>query len=81
MFYVKGERVCAECGKTFSIRTWNQKYCCEECVKRSYKATRERGSIHTENKPKETLAEVSQKAREQGLTYGKYMAKRNFGGW
>lgn len=82
MWTVSGERQCAECGKTFPLTTWNQKYCCEECranSRRVAERVRMRKKRTAQKKVKkqtcESLSEVARKANAMGLTYGQYMQR------
>ena len=78
------EAYCQECGKTFTKRRSNQRYCCEECCRlgtlRRNRASYNRRYAEAKKKGKgkkkklSTLAEINQLARDAGMTYGKYMA-------
>lgn len=73
------ELVCAFCDTTF-YSTRLKKYCCSECrLQANGKAPVEKYEQNILKKspttrPKETLAEAVAKARELGLTYGKYIS-------
>ena len=63
--------VCQCCGKDFkSVR--KRKYCDPSC--RSYFEGK-LPLIEKKNKPKHSLSDILTKAREEGLTYGQYVAK------
>ena len=53
------------CGKEF-MGTKTQQYCCPDC----------RRSKREEEKPKKnlTLSEIAKKAKENGISYGRYVA-------
>ena len=50
-----------------------QKYCCDDCKKMGAKKIRQ--AERTKRKPSTSVRDVAKKAREQGLTYGQYVAK------
>ena len=70
------EKVCSTCGKPF-FPYKRQKYCSEKCRPSKYIS-----SYSKKIKPKkeiESLSETARKAKEAGMTYGKYvsMMERN----
>lgn len=71
-------RRCAICGGLFPTRRGGPKYCSAECRKiAGYRGTRLPGKAERPaEKPKQSLAEVARAARDAGLSYGQYMAKR-----
>jgi len=78
----KIEASCQECGKIFVKQTNNQRYCCEECKRigqrrksREYQKMNYVRKGQPKKKRPPSLAEINQRARAAGMTYGKYMAK------
>ncbi len=80
------ENVCRECGKTFAAKRKHGKYCCEECraegnrrkvreASRVYHARQKLPKAGRLDSGKMGLAEINQKARDEGMTYGPYVAK------
>ena len=76
------EASCQECGLIFVKQRNNQRYCCEECkIAGRRRKSREYWRAHyaREGQPQKkkalSLAEVNEKARAAGMTYGQYMAK------
>lgn len=87
-------KVCRMCGKPFETGRDNRFYCSEKCsyekkqqTSRAYhemEAEREAERKAEKLKAKYSgamseLAELNQKAREAGLSYGKYLVERQFG--
>lgn len=60
--------VCNVCGGTFYSPRKDAKYCSETCRRKP------RGPTKKEKQKKICLAEINEKARTAGLSYGKYKA-------
>lgn len=79
MTYEK-EFYCQFCGKSFFAKTNGRKYCCRECMKKSWakekeaKAAEETAVRKTKKREKMTLAEVCRAASEAGMSYGQYVS-------
>lgn len=80
------EKICEECGKSFLANRKHGKYCCEECRREgNRRKVRESSRIYYARKKlshaarpdggKMSLAEINQKARDEGMSYGPYVAK------
>ena len=74
---------CGWCGKAFETGRNNQFYCSAECSQARKKQTRIEWKTKEAARPKaryvESLAEINQKARDAGMSYGKYMLERQCG--
>lgn len=72
------KKVCAVCGKSFETDCGARKYCSHECRKeaecRQYEERYARKIAKKESMTR--LAENGRAAREAGLSYGQYMAKK-----
>ena len=70
------EKTCGCCGKTFTPQRRNQAYCTPECRGLNRKPEVQQSK---DSKPRGQqsgrIAETNRMAREQGLTYGKLVAK------
>ena len=73
---------CEECDIIFEKKTKNQRYCCPKCKRAGGRRKARERYYQTEKylsrqraKEKQTLADINSKAREAGMTYGKYMAQ------
>ena len=73
---------CAYCKKDFYAKTHQTKYCCMKC-KRAAQSQRDKERAEdpsylkkTDNKPKSNINEINRKAREAGMSYGKYVAMK-----
>lgn len=82
----KEELECLECGEKFIKRGNGQRYCCEKCRNRAKEARKRerRKAMRDMPKPKpkpkqearvSQLAEINQRARNMGFTYGQYVAR------
>lgn len=71
---------CPYCGKQFWRNSPNNQYCCTAHGER-YRANRVNleAAERAAKMPAESIADISQKARAAGLTYGQYMAARAVG--
>lgn len=72
---------CKYCGNRFSTHRSNAKYCCERCrYEAKKKMDRESyKSPHIQEQPKNknaNLIEINRRAREAGMSYGKYVAQK-----
>lgn len=72
---------CAHCGKAFKSNQ-RKKYCSYECCVKANTKTKKRRTIYSNKAQKSrktfmplSLPQINKLAREQGLTYGQYMAK------
>lgn len=66
---------CGVCGSEFQTNRANVKYCCNACrseASRNY-PSRKKYQPEPENVPMSSLAITNQKAREAGMSYGKYV--------
>lgn len=80
---------CVECGKEFDRREGSgrkTRYCSEKC-RRKYNNRlnneRLKGIYATKpiprgKKPKYSIAQINDKARKEGLSYGEYMTKHGY---
>ena len=80
-------KTCAWCGKEFVRQKGAQKFCSVRCRNesttkrvteycRQYRRSKRPRKGDLSNREK--LAEINQKAREEGLTYGQYMQKHGY---
>lgn len=75
-----GIRICVECGAEFAPNRETQVCCNSICqherlrkIEKSWREEAKKEKARKIKKKPETLAEVNAKAREAGMTYGKYM--------
>lgn len=77
--------ICKECGKEFEAKDSRQKYCSNECYRIASKRRARESYKKPEHKQHEmpvikkesannALVEMAIRAREAGMTYGKYVA-------
>lgn len=66
--------VCEECGRMFNSKG-AKKYCCAECRVLATN-TKTRKNVFTKE-PSVNIETVTRLAREEGLSYGQYVAKHN----
>lgn len=89
---MKVAKECEWCGKLFLPKTGNDIYCCAECrkqgqvAKRQGRKTNESGELTKAEKKRisrtqQALTDDAIKARELGLTYGQWIAKKNKPKW
>jgi len=65
-------RVCRNCGKTFITNTQGRFYCNDDCrIQANY--IRQHTGFPSNSKE---IAELNQKAREKGLSYGEYVGTK-----
>lgn len=78
---MREERQCEFCGKSFIAKKSNGRYCSNECARKGYK---ERAKEYYREKKMEqerqakgklTVTEITKKARQAGMSYGKYVAQ------
>lgn len=70
------EKTCGCCGKTFLPQRRNQEYCTPECRGLNRKSEVQQSKHRrTEGQQSGEIVEINRMAREQGLTYGKLVAK------
>lgn len=73
------EMRCGNCGLIFEKQNYNQRYCCDACRRKgNSRKSKERyrlQKIAKQKNKKPTLADINNKARAAGMTYGKYMAQ------
>lgn len=77
---MKKDKHCTICGKLLFLPTGNQKYCidCANKVKGNRrKADKLKRKMH--KNAGQSFEEIERKARELGLSYGKYMGLRRLG--
>lgn len=81
---------CVQCGKKFLARSWNTVICSEECRHaRALEQRKEiraqvregaldnrRKNIHKQKSTMQDLTKAAIEAKERGMSYGKYMARR-----
>ena len=77
-------RKCAWCGTNF--KSYDGEKCCSETCKKEFEEFREwkkktKTHKHRGYTPKQSLAEINELARKEGLTYGQYFNKHVYGGW
>lgn len=71
----KKQKTCLVCGKSF-IGLVQQKYCCKKCATMAYNRNQqERQERRRRKKANADLIDIARKSREEGLTYGQYVAK------
>ena len=83
---------CAVCGKEFTKKSGNAKYCSAPCKNKVWREQskasfdeymrrirEEQRRLNTRWKPRETIEEVVAKANAAGMTYGKYVALQREG--
>lgn len=70
------EKTCEYCGKTFTPQRRNQTYCSQACrgLNRKPEVQQSKDS-KSRGQQSDRIAEINRMAREQGLTYGKLVAK------
>ena len=66
--------VCKVCGKEFERKTSAQKYCSEKCRNDAYYEKYKSPYNKKEEKKIPSLIEMNRLAKEQGMTYGQYVA-------
>lgn len=68
---------CEICGEIFLTYRKDSKYCSDDCRaeanRRRGQERHERDRNKKKQKPMSTLAETNQRAREAGMSYGKYV--------
>ena len=62
--------ICRHCGKPFEAQSYKNKLCSEECKRERIKEQKHR----KKKKPNEDIVDISVKAKEMGMSYGKYQA-------
>ena len=66
---------CEHCGRHFNAARINAKFCSKQCRDRDYKQRLKSPYNEKEEKKMSRIAELNALAREQGLSYGQYVAK------
>ena len=66
---------CEHCGKPFNAVRINVKFCSSQCRNQNYKLNYKSPYNEKEGKKMSRIAELNALAREQGLSYGRYVAK------
>lgn len=82
------ERYCPNFGKLFQTEIKRQKYCCKKCMRQAmngkkikyYTGQKEKVNERTRRiiKERSETADINQKAREKGMSYGQYIAWLSF---
>lgn len=71
----KKQKTCLICGKSF-IGLVQQKYCCKECAMMANKRCQQESKVRRQHKKTNaSLIDIVRKSKEEGLTYGQYVAK------
>lgn len=65
---------CQICGNPFDGKP-NQIYCSVECVKTARKMRYDAIAFSKKSRRNEDVVEIAVKARQEGMSYGKYVAK------
>ena len=71
----KKQKTCLICGTSF-IGLVQQKYCCKECAMMANKRSQQESQVRRRRKKANTsLNDIARKSKEEGLSYGQYVAK------
>lgn len=65
------QKVCIWCGKTFIPSRSNVVFCSDKC--RKHRKDAEENPRYTSYEPGKNISDVARKARESGMSYGKYV--------
>ena len=71
------QKKCKYCGKEFDATKSKRLYCSDKCKKSRWreKDKKRKYGVHMEN-PNAAVVDIAVKAREAGMTYGQYVAKK-----
>lgn len=69
-------KICPVCKENFVATRKNQKYCSEKCKGKAKRQREEERAMKGPTKTNASLSEIARLARENGMTYGEYVAAK-----